>query len=142
MPSSFGTVRPGERMLEVEEAQERVLAEVRVLGAERIGITEALGRILRESVVSPRDVPRADNSAMDGYAVRSADVPGALRVVEDVPAGVVARERVEPGTAIRIMTGAEIPAGSDCVAPVEITDAGSPVVTVSAALRAGENIRR
>jgi molybdopterin molybdotransferase len=132
-------------MIAVEEAQERVLAEVQLVGTEQVVLTEALGRVLREDVVASYDVPEADNTAMDGYAVRADDIanpPVRLRVIEDLPAGSVATKRVEPGTAIRIMTGALIPDGADTVAHVEITDAGSDVVTVTQSLKRGTNLRR
>lgn len=143
--TTFQTPRAGERMIPVEEAQERVLAEVGLLGTERVVFTEGVGRVLREEVRSSADVPAADNTAMDGYAVRAEDIakaPVRLRVVEDLPAGTVATQRVEPGTAIRIMTGALMPEGADTVAHVEITDAGSDFVLVQQALRASTNVRR
>jgi molybdopterin molybdotransferase len=136
-------------MLPVEEAQERVLAEIETLEAESVGFLEALGRILREDIHAPEDVPQADNTAMDGYAVLADDIapatdqqPVSLRVIEDLPAGTVAREKVVPGTAIRIMTGALLPEGCDVVAHVEITDAGSDSVRVFRPLKRGTNIRR
>ena len=132
-------------MISVEEAQERVLAEVRLLGSENVVFTEALGRVLREDVVAPADVPQADNTAMDGYAVRADDIaspPVRLKVIEDLPAGAVATRKVDAGTAIRIMTGALIPDGADTVAHVEITDAGSDFVTVKQSLKRGTNLRR
>ncbi|HXH42131.1 MAG TPA: gephyrin-like molybdotransferase Glp [Thermoanaerobaculia bacterium] len=144
MPT-FQTPRAGERMLSVEEAQERVLAEVPRLGVERVVFTDALGRVLREDVRARADVPHGDNTAMDGYAVRADDIakaPVMLRVIEDLPAGTVATKRVEPGTAIRIMTGALIPEGADTVAHVEITDAGSDNVNVFEPLRRGTNVRK
>lgn len=131
-------------MLPVEEAQESVLAEVRVLGAEQVGFLDAAGRVLREDVHSSHDVPEGDNTAMDGYAVRAEDianVPARLRVIEDLPAGTVATKKLEPGTAIRIMTGALLPEGADTIAHVEITDAGSDFVTVSSSLQRGTNVR-
>jgi len=132
-------------MIPVEEAQERVLAEVQALGTEQVAFTDALGRVLREDVRARVDVPQGDNTAMDGYAVRAEDIANApveLRVVENLPAGTVATKRVEAGTAIRIMTGALMPEGADTVAHVEITDAGSEVVRVNEPLRKGTNIRR
>jgi molybdopterin molybdotransferase len=129
-------------MLSVEEAQERVLAEVTLLESEEVALTEAHGRVLREDVLAPADVPQADNSAMDGYAVRAADLPGDLRVIGDLPAGTPPSIAVEPGTAIRIMTGALLPEGADCVAHVEITDGGRQVVRVHEGLAAGTNIRK
>ncbi len=132
-------------MLSVEEAQERVLAEIALIGTERVAFTEALGRVLREDVIATADVPQADNTAMDGYAVRADDIanpPVRLKVIEDLPAGTVATHRVEKGTAIRIMTGALIPDGADTVAHVEITDAGSDFVTINHTLKRGTNLRK
>jgi molybdopterin molybdotransferase len=134
-----------ESMISVADAQRRVLAEVRLLGTERVSIAEAHRRILREDIGAGYDVPQADNSAMDGYAVRAADVaeaPTRLTVIEDLPAGSVAQKRVAPGTAIRIMTGAPIPDGADAVVPVELTDGGSESLEVRRAVKAGANIRR
>src|SRR5207245_1238468 len=120
-------------------------AEVTLLGSENVVFTEALGRVLREDVVAPADVPQADNTAMDGYAVRADDIaspPVRLKGIEDLPAGAVATRKVDAGTAIRIMTGALIPDGADTVAHVEITDAGSDFVTVKQSLKRGTNLRR
>lgn len=147
--TTFQTPRAGERMIAVEEAQARVLAEVQLLDVEDVPFLDAHGRVLREDVHATYDVPQKDNTAMDGYAVRaddiavaSADAPVSLRVIEDLPAGIVARHDVEPGSAIRIMTGALMPDGADTVAHVEITDAGSDVVRVFSPLRRGTNIRK
>ncbi len=143
--TTFQPTRAGERMIAVEEAQEHVLAEVATLGTEMVVFSEALGRVLREDVRASADVPQADNTAMDGYAVRAEDIadpPVRLRVIEDLPAGSVATKRVERGTAVRIMTGALIPDGADTVAHVEITDGGNETVTVRQSLRAGTNVRR
>src|SRR6202045_993373 len=132
--TTFQTKRAGERMIPVEEAQERVLAEIAVVGTERVAFTDALGRVLREDIIAASDVPQGDNTAMDGYAVRADDIanpPARLRVIEDLPAGTVATKKVDRGTAIRIMTGALIPDGADAVAQVEITDAGSDFVTIN-----------
>lgn len=132
-------------MLPVEEAQKRVLDEIVLAGTEQVAFTEALGRVLREDIRAPEDVPAADNTAMDGYAVRAGDIakaPVTLKVIEDLPAGAVATKTVERGTAIRIMTGALMPAGADVVAHVEITDGGSDEVRVLHSLKSGTNIRR
>jgi molybdopterin molybdotransferase len=129
-------------MLQVEEAQARVLAEVAPLGVEPVPFAEAHGRVLREDVIAPEDAPPADNSGMDGYAVRAEDTPGELRVLGDIPAGHVPRSRVEPGTALRIMTGAFVPEGADAVAQVEITDGGLERVRVLQAVPRGMHIRR
>jgi len=136
-------------MLTVEQAQEQVLREVTLLGSERVAFTDSLGRILREDVTAPLDIPLADNTAMDGYAVIASDIAGAsrekpvsLRVIEDLPAGAVASKRVAEGTAVRIMTGALMPEGADTVVQVELTDGGQNDVRVFQALPAGTNIRR
>ncbi|MEA2490906.1 MAG: molybdopterin molybdotransferase [Acidobacteriota bacterium] len=142
--TTFQTPR-GEAMLEVEDAQARVLAEVRVLQPESVRFDKAVGRVLREDVFALDDAPIADNSAMDGYAVRAEDIASApvrLRVIGDVPAGRVAQERVERGTAMRIMTGANVPDGADAVVQVELTDAGSEVVEIRSAVARGANIRK
>lgn len=131
-------------MIAVEEAQERVLAAIRALGTEQVGFVDAAGRVLREDVVASYDVPQGDNTAMDGYAVRAEDIanaPARLRVIEDLPAGSIATKKLEPGTAIRIMTGALLPEGCDTVAHVEITDAGADFVTVHQPLKRGTNVR-
>jgi len=143
--TTFQTPRAGEKMISVEEAQDRVLAEITLLGTENVVFADALGRVLREDVSAPADVPQGDNTAMDGYAVRADDIakpPVKLRVIEDLPAGTVATKRVEPGTAIRIMTGALMPEGADTVAHVEITDAGTDFVTVKESLKRGTNLRK
>jgi molybdopterin molybdotransferase len=115
-------------LISVEEALAEILSHVRPLNPERVAILDALGRVLAEEVVSDIDIPPFDNSAMDGYAVRAADVAGAspespmrLAVTGSVAAGYVSSGRVEPGTAIRIMTGAPLPDGADAVVPFEDT---------------------
>src|SRR4051794_26161758 len=116
-------------MITVEQHLERVLAAVRPLPPQRLPLDQAHGCVLAEEVTALLAVPPFDNSAMDGFAVRAADVAGAddaapvrLRVVGDVPAGSAARPPVEPGTAVRVMTGAPVPPGADAVVPVEHTD--------------------
>ncbi|NLF11137.1 MAG: molybdopterin molybdotransferase MoeA [Anaerolineaceae bacterium] len=115
-------------MISVEEALAEILSHVRPLNPERVAILDALGRVLAEEIVSDIDIPPFDNSAMDGYAVRAANVAGAspespvrLAVTGSVAAGYVSSGRVEPGTAIRIMTGAPLPDGADAVVPFEDT---------------------
>jgi molybdopterin molybdotransferase len=115
-------------VISVDEALARILRHVRPLESERVPVLDAQRRVLSEEIVSDIDIPPFDNSAMDGYAVRSADVaratpssPVGLTVVGSVAAGYVAGMRVEPGTAIRIMTGAPLPEGADAVVPYEDT---------------------
>lgn len=111
-------------MKPLEDAVAEVLAAVEPLETETVELGEALGRILAEGVTSGHDVPPFPNSAMDGYAVLGSDVtwgPVTLRVLEDLPAGSVAVNRVVAGTAVKIMTGAPIPDGADTVVKVELT---------------------
>jgi molybdopterin molybdotransferase len=128
-------------MLTVEEAQQNILGAVRPLESETVALEEAAGRVLREDVVAPFDVPPRDNSAMDGFAVRAgdiADAPVTLRVVEDLAAGARTSVRIEEGTAARIMTGAPVPDGADTVVPVELTALREfPVVARGAEERGG-----
>src|SRR3954453_7479894 len=128
-------------MLSVDEAQQRVLAEISLIDVEEVALAEAHLRVLREDVAAVADVPLADNSAMDGYALRASDA-GPLRVIGEVRAGSVASMRVEPGTAMRIMTGAPIPEGADAVAQIEITDRGLEVVKLLEPVKPGMNIRK
>lgn len=116
-------------MITVEQHLDRVLSTVPVLPPRHLTLADALGCILVEDVVATLAVPPFDNSAMDGFAVRAADVatataeaPVRLRVVADLPAGSAERPEVAPGTAVRIMTGAPVPPGADAVVPVEATD--------------------
>lgn len=116
-------------MISVDQALKKVLEHVEILEAEERPILDCLGQVLAGDVFSAINIPPLDNSAMDGYAVRAADTRGAgpespriLRVIDTVAAGAVARLGVEPGTAIRIMTGAPIPEGADSVVRFEDTD--------------------
>ena len=133
------------RMLQVEEAQARVMSEVAAGPTEPVPLDEVLGRVLREEIVAAADAPAADNSAMDGYAVRAEDiavVPVTMPVTGDIPAGHPSALALEPGTAMRIMTGAFVPDGADTVVQVELTDEGLEHVTINRALARGTNIRR
>lgn len=116
------------------------------LPTERVSIDEAAGLALADDVVAPHPVPPFDNSAMDGYAVRSADTAGApvtLRVLEDVPAGSVPTMPVGAGEAITIMTGAPMPDGADAVVIVEETEPwGDDGVVVRTEVEPGANVRR
>ena len=113
-------------MLSVEEARSRILAHFGPLQPETLPILEALDRVLAEDVYSDMDIPPLANTAMDGYAVRSEDTKNAseatpvrLKVVADLAAGYVLDRPVQPGEAVRIMTGAPMPEGADAVAPFE-----------------------
>ena len=117
-----------EDMLSVEDAYDRIMVYFNPLEAEQRELTSALGQVLAESIYSPLNLPPLANSAMDGYAVRFddfANVNGGhrtLEVIGHVPAGQLASRSVEPGTAIRIMTGAPVPDGADTIVPFEETD--------------------
>ena len=109
-------------MISLEEAQERILAAIEPLPAEEIPVQDALGRYLAAPIHSPIDLPPADNSAMDGYAVRAADLasatgenPVALRLSGETRAGSAFAGGVEAGACVRIYTGAILPRGADAV---------------------------
>lgn len=132
-------------MVSFEDARRIILENINPLGSERIHLLEAAGRILAEDVSAPWDMPLWDNSAMDGYAVRADDcaaIPCRLKVTGFIPAGALAEGMtVEPGCAIRIMTGAPVPAGCDAVVPVEETDNGQEQVTLQEKITVGQHIR-
>jgi molybdenum cofactor synthesis domain-containing protein len=110
--------------LSVTNAQKCVLESIAVLGAESVKLEQSLGRVLAEDVRANRDTPPYDVSAMDGYAVRSADlanIPVTLEVIEDIKAGDMPGKTVQAGQCARIMTGAPVPEGADAVIRVEDT---------------------
>ncbi|MBM3142722.1 MAG: molybdopterin molybdotransferase MoeA [Chloroflexi bacterium] len=116
-------------MIGVEEALGKILDSIEVLEREEKPLLDCLGQVLAEDVYAPFDVPPQDNSAMDGYAVQAKSIVGAsyehpkiLRVVGEIAAGCITELKVEPGTAVRIMTGAFVPKGADVVVPFEDTD--------------------
>ena len=109
-----------QKLLSVEDAREDVLSLVDVLEAEEVHPLEALGRVLAQDVLSDINIAPFDNSAMDGFAVRTDDfinkpLPIHLEVIEHIGAGDWPQKRVEPGTVMRIMTGAPVPEGADAV---------------------------
>jgi molybdopterin molybdotransferase len=134
-------------LLPVDEARARTLALVRPLSTEWVPWEEALGRALAEDVLAQRTLPPWDNSAMDGYAVRSADLsaPGPVRLTvrETIHAGQTPREEVLPGTCARIMTGAPLPRGADAVVMHERTRPGpsSDTVDILEPVGAGHFVR-
>ena len=135
-------------MITVEQALETILGQVRVLGAERVDILSARGRVLAQDIVSGLDVPPLDNSAMDGYAVRhtdvataSADQPALLKIMGDLPAGYTSKDTLEPGQALRIMTGAPLPPGSDTVIMQENTRSDGATVSILQSEKRGANVR-
>jgi molybdopterin molybdotransferase len=135
-------------MLSVPEAAERIVAAIRPLAVETVGLRAALGRVLAEDVRSPITLPHWTNSAMDGYAVRGDDVRGAsegspveLPVLETVAAGAFPTRPLGRGEATRIMTGAPLPEGADTVIRVEDTDGGLARVRILKDRDAGKNFR-
>jgi molybdopterin molybdotransferase len=135
-------------VLTVEEALARVLAAIPVLGAEMVGLTSALGRVLAERIVAGRDLPPWDNSSMDGYALRARDTAGAtaaaparLTLVGTVPAGRVAERPVGPGEAYRILTGAPMPAEADAVVPQEDVRREGEAIVVPRPVRVADFVR-
>jgi len=134
----------------VEDARARMLDGLMPLPATKLPLDEALGRVVAAPIDSATTLPPWDNSAMDGFAVRSSDVtrPVTLRVVGEVAAGCAPGISVELGTAVRILTGAPIPPGADAVVPVEDTDASMGVadlpstVAIRVVAEAGAHIRR
>jgi len=131
-------------MISVQDALRLVLADVPLMGSEMVGLTEACGRVLATAVQSSREVPSFSSSAMDGFAVRSADIvqgQTTLRVVETIGAGVVPRCRVEAGTAAKIMTGSVMPDGADTVVKVEDTSEHDDHVRITTPAPAGANVR-
>jgi molybdopterin molybdotransferase len=134
-----------EGLLPVDEALARVLADVEPLAAtETLPLAQLRMRVLAEDALATIDVPPADNSSMDGYALRHADLEAGQRefpVAQRIPAGATG-SMLAPGTAARIFTGAEVPPGADCVVMQENCTAGAGAVTVLKPGECGDNIRR
>ena len=145
-----------QRLLSVVEARERLLGDVEVLESEHVNTESALGRVLAEDITAVNDAPPFANSAMDGYAVRAADVskasidsPVILPVKADIPAGSGIPQRLPENSAARIMTGAPLPDGADSVVPIEMTDddvqmgdVHAPVkITVLSSVDSGDYVR-
>ncbi len=135
---------PSDRLLPVDEAIAELLQRAPAPPAvESVGLEQALGRVLAEAIVAPFDLPRWDNSAMDGYALRQADLPqgGVLPLAGRVAAGDGAEQSLPAGYAMRIFTGAPLPAGADSVIAQEVCEAlgGSVRLPVT---KAGSHVRR
>jgi len=133
-------------MLTYDQALAQILGQIAPLPPAALPLADALGCVLAEDVFAPSAVPPFDNSSMDGFAVRAADlaaVPASLPVAGDVPAGALSLPTLAPGTALRIMTGAPVPPGADTVVPVEDTsEEGGANVTFLQPFEPGQNIRR
>ena len=136
-------------LVPVAEHQARVAKLLARTPVESLPLEDCLGLALAEDLAAPIQLPPFDNSAMDGYAVRSVDLtsagrdtPVTLPVAEEIPAGRIDLAPLVPGTAHRIMTGAQMPPGADAVVPVERTDGGVEQVSVYEAVPPGAHLRR
>jgi molybdopterin molybdotransferase len=135
-------------MISLEAALSQILAAMHPLGMEKVNLLDALGRVIGEDIAASRSIPPKNNAAMDGYALRSADIRGAspekpvvLDVIEDIPAGAIPRKRVGQGQAARIMTGAPVPDGADAVLRMEDTEKDGQRVRVFVEAPEGQDIR-
>ncbi|MDD5525344.1 MAG: molybdopterin molybdotransferase MoeA, partial [Smithella sp.] len=135
-------------MISVEEALKTILITFRPLGLEKINILDGRGRVIGEDILASRNIPSANNSAMDGYAVRHIDTKGAardkplkLKIIEDIPAGKVALKKINKGEAARIMTGAVIPEGADAVVRQEDTLKDGKTVIIYTSAKKADHIR-
>ncbi len=136
-------------LVSVDDYREGILASLEPLDPITLPLADSHGCVLAEDVVAQWPLPSFDNSSMDGYAVIASDVssaaeasPVTLTVIDDVPAGSRADVALRPGCAVRIMTGAPIPSGTDCIVPVEVTDAGTDSVEIRERVAPGSYIRR
>ncbi|MDX6691189.1 MAG: molybdopterin molybdotransferase [Solirubrobacteraceae bacterium] len=128
----------------IKEARSAVLEHAHVLESEQVSLDDALGRALAVDASAPNDVPPFAASAMDGYAIRAADTTGGgarLMLIGEAKAGTGADVAVDPGTAVRISTGAPIPEGADAVVPQELTTVEDSQVTVEDPIRLGYHVR-
>ena len=128
-------------MLSVEDALAAVLERARPLAAEDIELANAAGRALAEDAVAAVDLPPFPSSAMDGYAVRAADLPATFPVTERIAAGRPAVRALSPGEAFAIATGGAVPDGADAVVPIEDVEHRDGAVEIAASVDAGTNVR-
>jgi molybdopterin molybdotransferase len=129
-------------LLSIEAARAAVLSSCAPLPAEPVAVGIALDRVLATDLRAAADVPHFDNSAMDGFAVRSDASSGALRIVGESRAGAPATVELGPGEAIRISTGALLPAAADAVVPIEQAREDGGEVTVATEVAVGQHVRR
>ena len=125
----------------IEQALALVLEHAVALPAESVSLAAAGGRFLAEPALAATDLPPFASSAMDGFAIRSADAPGTLQIVARIAAGSPARAALEPGQAMGISTGGVVPDGADAVVPIENVVDLANSVEVAAAVPAGSNVR-
>ena len=124
------------KLLSVDDARAAMLAEIAALPAESVPLAQSIGRVLAEDVTAVRDQPPFAASAMDGWAVRSADCPGALKIVGESAAGHGFAGAVGAGEAVRIFTGAAVPEGCDAVVIQEDATREGEIVRVPAVVAA------
>jgi molybdopterin molybdotransferase len=129
-------------LLSIEAARAEVVSRCAPLAAEPVAVEDARGRVLAGDLLAVADVPGFDNSAMDGFAVRSDASSGELRIVDESRAGSPASRTLGAGEAIRISTGAALPAGADAVVPVELAREAGGRVALSATVAPGRHVRR
>ncbi|MDP1854140.1 MAG: molybdopterin molybdotransferase MoeA [Candidatus Omnitrophota bacterium] len=130
-------------MISYEQAITDILKNTHLLADQQVLLCDSLGRILREDIISGIEMPPFDRSAMDGYALNSADlkkIPAKLRCIGLIQAGDSFKKRLKRGECVKIMTGAPIPEGADCVVMVEFTKASGKEVTILKAIQKWENI--
>lgn len=128
-------------LVTIEQALALVLARAAALPAESVPLAAAAGRFLAEQALATTDLPPFPSSAMDGFAIRSADTPGTLEIVAQIAAGSPASAALEPGQAMGISTGAVVPDGADAVVPIEHVVAVANSVEVAKAVPARSNVR-
>jgi molybdopterin molybdotransferase len=129
-------------LLTFEQAQSSILARVAPLASERVALAEVAGRVTAAPVLAAVDLPPFASSAMDGFAVRSADTPGRLPVVERIAAGRPAARALAPGEAMEISTGGVVPGGADAVVPVEyVVKRDNSTIEIGEPVDAGANVR-
>lgn len=139
----------GDKLLPVRDAINTIISTVKPMSAERVNILDSPGRVLYEDIISARDIPFSDNSAMDGFAVISKDLKGVnlnnprvLKIVEELPAGKIPSKKLKNGECAKIMTGGIMPEGADAVVMVENTETISKDrVKIKSTVEKGENVR-
>src|SRR3954447_11518546 len=128
-------------MITVAEATQEIQSRLSPLTPIEVGFREALGFVLAEDVTSPSDLPPAERSAVDGYAVMAQPGPLRLRVLQELTAGQRSDVRLDHGTAMRIMTGGVLPPGADSVVMVEDTEEHDSVVTINTSPGTSDNVQ-
>ncbi|MCP2520842.1 molybdopterin molybdotransferase MoeA [Candidatus Aminicenantes bacterium AC-708-M15] len=132
-------------MIKFEEAKKIVLESAKPIGKEKVFLEDAFRRILAEDIIANYSIPPFDNSAMDGFAIKSEDtnkdLPVKLRIVGEESAGEIFRKKIDKGQTLRIFTGALLPAGTDSVIPQEEVEIEKEFIVIRRKVRKGENVR-